>query len=272
MALPQPQQRPQPQQPQRSQQPGTGPFAGDKFGLKQKILALSPKYFVCDANGNEVLFVHRPVHTVQSLVAVFGALGAAVVVGGAIGFVASLLPSPVNGIMGVFAALCAVAALIAVGIVLSPKRHVTFYESEQKRQVLLTVLQDQKAAFIRGTFTVQDANGVTIARFAKNHLYDFFRKRWQVYLGNDEQPSFLALEDSIVKAIARRLFGPLYGLLRTQFIVTRADDENYAIGEFNRQFTLFDRYTLDLANDRERTLDRRIAVALGVMLDTGERR
>lgn len=265
MALPQPQQRQQ-------AQVGSGPFAGDRFGLKQKILALSPKYYVCDPNGVELMFVHRPVHTLRSLVAMFGALGAAVVAGAVLGYVASLLPSPASVVMGILAASAAFAAFLVVAIKLSPKRHVTFYESEQEQRVLLTVLQDQKHAWIRATFTVKDANGVTIARFAKNHLYDFFRKRWHVYLGESETPSFLALEDNIVKAIARRLLGTLYGLLRTQFIVTRADDESYAIGEFTRQFTLFDRYALDLARDPERTLDRRIAVALGVMLDTGERR
>ena len=44
------------------------------------------------------------------------------------------------------------------------------------------------------------------------------------------------------------------------------------IGEFNRKLTLLDRYVLDLTADRERVFDRRIALALGVMLDTGERR
>ena len=43
-------------------------------------------------------------------------------------------------------------------------------------------------------------------------------------------------------------------------------------GEFNRKFTLFDRYVLDLSADADRTFDRRIALAVGVMLDTGERR
>jgi hypothetical protein len=43
-------------------------------------------------------------------------------------------------------------------------------------------------------------------------------------------------------------------------------------GEFNRKFTLLDRYVLDLSLDPDRTFDRRFALALGVMLDTGERR
>jgi hypothetical protein len=44
------------------------------------------------------------------------------------------------------------------------------------------------------------------------------------------------------------------------------------VGEFNRKFTLLDRYVLDLTRDSARALDRRVAVAMGVMLDTGERR
>ena len=44
------------------------------------------------------------------------------------------------------------------------------------------------------------------------------------------------------------------------------------IGEFRRKMTILDRYALDLTADRARAFDRRIAVALGVMLDTGERR
>jgi hypothetical protein len=44
------------------------------------------------------------------------------------------------------------------------------------------------------------------------------------------------------------------------------------IGEFNRKFSLFDKYVLDMSADRSLELDRRMAVALAVMLDTGERR
>ena len=76
-------------------------------------------------------------------------------------------------------------------------------------------------------------------------------------------------------ALLRRVLGPLFGsffgLLRTNFIILRADGED-VVGEFNRKFTILDRYALDLKADAARTLDRRVALALGVMLDTGERR
>mgnify|MGYP006273433707 CR=1 FL=1 len=81
----------------------------------------------------------------------------------------------------------------------------------------------------------------------------------------------MAKEDSIVLALLRRFIGVFFGILRTNFIIVSGRTER-VIGEFNRQFTLLDRYVLDLSPDAERYLDRRIAVALGVMLDTGERR
>jgi hypothetical protein len=50
------------------------------------------------------------------------------------------------------------------------------------------------------------------------------------------------------------------------------DARNHKLGEFNRKFTLFDRYVLDMTADTSRAIDRRIALALGVMLDACERR
>ena len=54
--------------------------------------------------------------------------------------------------------------------------------------------------------------------------------------------------------------------------VFRQGDSERIIGRFNRKFTLRDRYVLDVSEDPTALLDRRVAVALGVILDTGERR
>ena len=62
---------------------------------------------------------------------------------------------------------------------------------------------------------------------------------------------------------------PILSFLRTNFIFLRNEQ---VIGEFNRKFTILDRYVLDMSADTQRTIDRRIAVAISVMLDTGERR
>ena len=43
-------------------------------------------------------------------------------------------------------------------------------------------------------------------------------------------------------------------------VVPKAGDTEETRGEFNRNFTLFDRYVLDLSRDRPRMIDRRLAV------------
>ena len=63
----------------------------------------------------------------------------------------------------------------------------------------------------------------------------------------------------------------LGGLIRTNFNIYASDGAT-KLGEFNRKITILDRYVLDMSEDERRLLDRRLAVALGVMLDTGERR
>jgi hypothetical protein len=101
-------------------------------------------------------------------------------------------------------------------------------------------------------------------------LFNVVRKRWYVNAPNGAT-LYMAKEDSIILSLLRRLLGPLFGLLRTNFIIVRGDSDD-VVGEFNRKFTILDRYVLDLKADRNRLLDRRVALALGVMLDTGERR
>jgi hypothetical protein len=154
-----------------------------------------------------------------------------------------------------------------------PLRHVTVYRDESRREALLRVQQDQRWAALVRTYTARDPAGAALARFRKNHLHNVLRKRWYVD-GPGGAPLAMAIEDSVVLSLLRRALGPfvgtLFGALRVNFVFVRGDGEVF--GEFNRKLTLLDRYVLDLRDDPERRFDRRLALALGVMLDTGERR
>lgn len=247
-------------------------FARDKFLLRQKHLAIGEKYYVWDEQGEVLLFVERPAHFLQSLVALLGAFAALAVVGGGLGALASIMPAGnAQGAVGVVAAIGAVAACLVVAVALSPKRHVNFYRDDTKSRPMMTVLQDKKAALITATYTVLDVNSKPIARLQKNYLYNIFRKRWYIVEAESDRVIALALEDSLILSMLRRLIGPMLGLLRTNFIITEGESDR-VIGEFNRKFTLLDRYVLDMSADRGQHLDRRVAVALGLMLDTGEKR
>ncbi|MSU35885.1 MAG: hypothetical protein EXS36_12435 [Pedosphaera sp.] len=195
---------------------------------------------------------------------------AALIVGGTIGGLTQLMPENLGELILSVAILTGIAVLIIVATVLSAKRHVKFYRDDTKRELLLQIFQDKKVAIIHATYTVADAAGAVLAKFDKNYLHNIFRKRW--YCSNPEGSLMcMAKEDSAILSLLRRLLGPLFGLLRTNFIIVGPDGEQM-LGEFNRKFTILDRYALDMKSDPTHSIDRRVAVALCVMLDTGERR
>lgn len=245
-------------------------FGRDIFLLRQQVLRVNERYDVSDERGQPLLFVERPAHFLRNLLAMVGAIAAAfiwlsllVTAADAIGVgVLSNIISMI-GLVGFF------PILVILGMKFSKKRHVSFYTNDDRTVRVLEVLQDAKVHFVNATYTVRDAEGMVLARFRKNYLFNLFRRKWEV-LDPNGAVEWVAREDSIILSLVRRVV-PFMGLLRTNFIFQRAGSER-VIGEFKRKFTILDRYVLDLNADRARVLDRRIAVALGVMLDTGERR
>lgn len=254
-------------------QPQADPvFDRDLFLLRQQLLRISETYDVGDEKGVNILFVVRPAHLPQNLGAMLAGLAVMGIIAYAAISIARLLPpdSVIGGVIAMVGIVGALAAGAAVGIALSAKRHVTFYRDASKRDRLIDVLQDKKWQPITATYTVRDFKGKPIARLAKNWLYNLFRKRWYVY-DPGGRLLYTAKEDSVILSLLRRLLGPFFGLLRTNFLILRGDSEDI-LGEFKRKFTILDRYVLDMSADPQRQVDRRIALALGLMLDTGERR
>jgi uncharacterized protein YxjI len=247
-------------------------FDRDVYLLRQQLLRISEKYDVADEQGNNIIYIERPAHFLRNFGAILAAFAAAILVFVAFATIADQTPvgSAARGILLILGTVLAIVALGAVGIPLSAKRHVTFYRDGSKRDRLIEVLQDKKFQPITATYTVRDLRGKPLARFAKNILWNLIRKRWYVY-APDGRLLYIAKEDSVILSLLRRFLGPMFGLLRTNFIFLRPDSEE-VIGEFKRKFTILDRYVLDMTGDPQRLMDRRVALALGVMLDTGERR
>lgn len=253
---------------------GTDPaFALDRYLFQQRLMAFSEKYDLQDERGNPVLFVERPLHALRNAAAVLAGLLVAVGLGTLIFWVAFQLPKsvqdnvPLGITIGVLGLALPVVAWIEVIGLLGQKRHISCYRDGSRQEKLLEVRQDQKLSVITPTFTVVDAQGEVLARVNKNLLTEIFRKQWVV---RDPQGAVIlvAKEDSILRALARRL---LTNLVLLNFVLCRGESDE-VIGEFNKKWSLRDRYVLDLTRDRLRRLDRRIAVAVGILLDTGERR
>jgi uncharacterized protein YxjI len=249
--------------------PGTDPaFARDRFLLRERVLTITSKYEVWAEDGTPILYVERPTYPVRTSLAYVLAALAGLLVMAWTARLASAAPEagPVLAIVGWTAVA---AAFLVVSMSARPLRHVTVYRDESRRETLLRVLQDQRLAVLTRTYTVLSASGETLARFRKRYLHNLLRKRWDV-LDAAGGTLAVAIEDSVILSLLRRVLGPLFGILRTNFVLQTPDGQ--VMGEFNRKFTLLDRYVLDLSADPERTIDRRVALALGVMLDTGERR
>jgi uncharacterized protein YxjI len=247
-------------------------FNRDIFLLRQKHLAINQKYQVSDEQGNAILYVERPTYfwrTILALLVAWFAMMGVYLFGVGVVATGNQQGGAVTG-LALLIILAAPVVFVVVAMALSKRRHVTFYRDESKTQKMFDVLQDKKVQFPMRTYTVRDASGTPLATFKKNYLYNIVRKRWEM-----RSPSgsiiCVAREDSIILSLLRRVLGPLFGLLRTNFIITRGESD-MVVGEFKRKFTILDRYVLDLSPDRRRDLDRRLGLALGVMLDTGERR
>jgi hypothetical protein len=248
--------------------PDTDPaFDRDVFLLRERVLTITSKYEVWTEAGAPILYVERPTYLLRTVLAyLLGAAAAALVLGW------TALASG-NRTVNVVAALAgyalAVVTFVIVSMSVRPRRHVTIYRDESRREILLRIFQDQRVAALVRRYTVTRHDGEVLARLSKNYAYSVVRKQWRVH-GPDGRLLALAVEDSIVLSLLRRVLGTFFGFLRTNFVFQTADGE--VLGEFNRKFTLLDRYVLDLGADGDRTLDRRVALAAGIMLDTGERR
>jgi uncharacterized protein YxjI len=249
-------------------------FDRDIFLLRQKLVAIDEKYHVSDDKGAPLIYVERPRHLIRNLAAVFA--GVVVAFFAMAAFLAAMDSagidpnSPVAGVLVMVAFVLSFAIFFAVAMLLSKKRHITFYRDENRSQRVLGILQDKKFQPVRATFTILDASERPIGSLSKNHWTTILRKRWDLTSPAGGMIS-VAKEDSIILSLLRRILGPFFGLLRTNYVFYRGTT-TAQFGEFKRKLTILDRYVLDLSPDRGRALDRRMALALAVMLDTGERR
>ena len=249
---------------------GDPAFDRDVFLLRERVLTIRSKYEVWAEDGTPILYVERPTYPLRTLVAYVGGVIAGVMALAWLGYLASAAGPIAGPLIGLLAIPTVAFVFVVVSMSLRPLRHVTVYRDESRAEVVLRVRQDQRVALLTRTYTVLTKAGEPIATLRKTYVHNVVRKRWYVE-APDGRPLAKAIEDSIVLSLLRRVLGSFFGVLRTNFLLVRGADEE-VVGEFNRKFTLLDRYVLDLSADPGRALDRRIALALAIMLDTGERR
>jgi hypothetical protein len=261
----------------------TDPFDRDRFLLKQKILTVHETYEIADEDGQVILSAHRPARWPERIKANIIAGFMFCVVFFAFMFLGEYLHDGRNrsntlyavvimigGVMGCLTAVC-------FQVYYTPLRATYIYLGSGQAQKVLDIPQLTRFAVFSVTYCVRDLNRNVLAVIERNYLRDLFRGYWVVRSPDRLRVICIIEEDAVLLAILRRL---LVGWLRyvdvpwvgpwTNFVIRSGAGE--VLGTFNRKLTLFDRYPLDLSDDPKRMLDRRVAVAIGVLLDTGEGR
>jgi len=143
------------------------------------------------------------------------------------------------------------------------------FDDEGKTRELLTI-KDRSVFDANATMDVMDVEtGQLLGSFKRKALASLLRRTWQIVDSSGATVGY-AKEDSLAKALLRRLFRARFGaFLKTDFVVNLGGRE---VGRFVRKWTIRDRYVLDLSDDSAREFDRRLAVGLGVILDSAEGR
>lgn len=253
-------------------QPGDPIFDRDRFLLRKKAFTFgTDKYVLSAEDGSPLLYIERPHDSGREILAVLGGIAAFAVVGGLFGLLAWAVPvEALKWAFGLLGVVGGLAAAIVVAIACSRGPHLWFYRDEGRQEKVMDIEQLGKARFPATKYSVRDARGQPLAVLQRNYLGDLFRQRWDCSRP-DGSPLYCVEEGAtIAQSLFARYFSRgLRGLLRFVFMDLAT---NQRLGDFTRGFTVLPSYVLDMSADVTHRIDRRIAVAMGVMVDTGRRR
>ena len=156
---------------------------------------------------------------------------------------------------------------------LAIKEHIRFFSDESETTELFHIQAQSWLDTGGSRYDVVDAQdgkiGVLHHAFGKSLL----RTTWNVSNALDQEVA-IAQERSQAAAIVRRVidFVPdVGGLIPIPYNFEIVAGEQ-VLGGMDRKFQLRDRYVLDLSGDAGKTLDRRLAIALAIGLDTLQNR
>jgi hypothetical protein len=153
------------------------------------------------------------------------------------------------------------------------KEEIRFFSDEAETQEIFQIKARTWLDTGGSKYDVIDARDGNLGLLEHVFGKSLFRSTWRVSTPEGEEIA-IAQERSQALAIARRLidFVPdIGGLIPIPYNFDILAGGR-AIGRMDRKFQLRDRYVLDLAGDAEKALDRRLAIALAIGLDTLQNR
>jgi hypothetical protein len=156
---------------------------------------------------------------------------------------------------------------------LKVKEEIRFFADEGESQELFHIKARSWLDTGGSKYDVVDAQEGRIGLLEHLFKQSLFRSTWRIS-NAQEQEVATAQERSLPLAVLRRVidFVPDYGGLIPipyNFDILAAGQ---VVGRMDRKFKLRDQYVLDLSGDPDKALDRRLAIALAIGLDTLQNR
>ncbi len=151
--------------------------------------------------------------------------------------------------------------------------HMHLYSDKSKSHKVIH-LEDQATFDMFGKWRVIDVEkNQPIATLKRKFLVSaFWRERWDITSPDGQPMGKIQARGSFFKIWLRKM-GPLKGWMRLQFeVLLFKDGQEVKVMEYNRKFSLRDNYVIDCTFDTQGLLDRRLAVALGLICDSAEQR
>lgn len=156
---------------------------------------------------------------------------------------------------------------------LAIKEHIRFCADEAETEELFHIQARQWLDTGGSKYDVVDAQEGTIGLLEHAFKQSLLRSTWRISNAAGEEVA-IARERSQALAVLRRAidFVPDYGgLIPIPYNFDIVEGER-VLGRMDRKFKLRDRYVLDLSGDPDKQLDRRLAIALAIGLDTLQNR
>jgi len=156
---------------------------------------------------------------------------------------------------------------------LAVKEHIRFFADDSETQELFSIRARSWLDTGGSRYDVEDAHEGRIGTLEHVFGKSLLRSTWRVSNAQEAEIA-IARERSAAMAILRRgidFVPDVGGLIPIPYNFEILAGER-VIGGMDRKFQLRDRYVLDLSGDPDKLLDRRLAIALAIGLDTLQNR
>lgn len=211
----------------------------------------------------EPLFFFRPHVTLISFVA--NLLAAIIVL---TGVAACIFLAWEGRVVPAGAAVALTVVFSAVIISLAPRRFIHVFGDAAATARELSVWEENRLPFPVSRFSGRGGDGAVFAVFEKRNMNPLGRRRWWVLDRRNDSRIGYAVEDSLVRSLARKAVGNFFSALRpnyTLYVGVRR------CGFVDRRSEGGEHVVLDLSDDPGSTLDRRIALALALLITAVEK-